>query len=616
MAVTTLPEILPATRALNGDASTKHLADYYDRLGQWCNAAYDEADIAQRDVPEIKQISEAIDYLSGMQWKEAMPSYRAKPVSNETLAMFWEVIGLLTDVKPMFQITDISAQDDYSAIAKILNKLGKGWASSSRFERSLAFCTMFGMMTTAPAHLYWNPAARGYSGDPSDGDIALEYLPPTSLLRLGTGGDDIQEDECVIYRKMRTLEWIKRSFPRMGALVRSEEASSKYTVNTQAPINVMPQLFQNLSPVGKRLMGQQDKTVTESVYPKAEVREFWMKDASVNESINSVEMGPKDAAWRYVVKPGQRLYPRGRLIIRANQITLYDEPNPYYHRKFPFALLGLYSVPWQQYAMSVIGPWMKQQDILNQIMAGILQCVKKAVNPPLLASRSAIHPEALRAIDSSKPNLKISYSPNAGTPPTWGQPPNVPGYTFQAYGIIKQSMQQMSNSGAMDAASGKKQVPGGDTLEKITFSKSTPIRQMGRNLEGFVDDIGGLWTGCALQFYDAAHRMELLGPKGLTKEDMDDKPGLLIPDGINSESFVRRYRFKCDKGTLLNVQRQDKIQISFALRKNHDLSRKKLFEQLDWNINVEENDAELQDEAKAQAQAMAAAGIQPGKGHK
>ena len=171
----------------------------------------------------------------------------------------------------------------------------------------------------------------------------------------------------------------------------------------------------------------------------------------------------------------------------------------------------------------------------------------------------------------------------------------------------------------MDAAAGKKQVPGSDTLDRLTFSKTTPIRLMGRNMEDFVNEVGTMWTQDALQFYTAEHRMELLGPKGLVKEDMDDRPGSLIPEGISSEGFVRRWKFECDKGTLLNVQRQDKVQIGFALRKNHDLSRPGLFRLLDWNIDLKQNDAELAEEAKAMADAMAAAGVKPGQhagGHK
>ena len=616
MALVGYPETLPHVRNSSGDdPQRKKLSEYYTRLGSFCDAAFDEAVAAQESVPEIREIAGALDYLGGLQWKENMPSYRAKPVSNEILSMFWETIGLLTDVKPMFQVSDAGGSGDYSQVVDIENKLARGWAATSHFSRGLAFSTMFGMLTSAPAKIYWNPFAKGCSGDISDGDISFEYMPASSLLRLGEGGDDIQQEELLIHRKVRTLEQIKRAFPRMGSLVRPEEQRSKYTVDSSS-ISHGPNLYPLLSGGMKRLMGVSEKNTIESVYPRAEVREFWMKDATLNESGNNIWMGPEKAFWGYWVKPKQMLYPRGRLIIRSNGITLYDEPNPYYHRKFPFAVLGLCSVPWQQYAMSVIKPWMSQQDIMNQIMAGLLMCVKKAVNPPLLAAKSAIHPEALRAIDSSKPGLKVSYSQNAPSPPSWGQPPNVPTYVLQAYGIIQKSMQQMSGASAVGDAMGKKQVPGGDTLDRITFSKTTPIRMMGRNLEDFVDEVGTMWVGESLQFHHAAHRMELLGPKGLTKEDMDANPGTLIPQGINSEAFVRRFGLKCDRGSLLNVQRQDKIQIAFALRKIHDLSRSGLYRILDWNLNQQENDAELAEEAKAIAQAQAAAGVKPGAHHK
>jgi hypothetical protein len=611
MAEVTFPELIPEHKSSGESVKSGALVEYYGKLAQWCDAAHEEALGAQQDIPELKEMSSALDYLSGLQWKETMPSYRAKPVSNEILSQFWETVGLLTDIKPMFKITDIGGSGEYSKTQSLLNKMAKGWAGNGNFERTLAFCTMFGTLTTAPAKVYWNPFARGHSGDPSDGDISFESLSISSVLRLGIQDWDIQNDECVIYRRTRTLDWIKRAFPRMGKLVKAEEAKSKYTVDVQSPVTVMPSVFQNLSPGMKRMMGAGDRTSVTSVYPKAEVREFWKRDDMVNTSPNKIWVGPEGSSWGYWVSPGQKMYPRGRLIIRANGVTLYDEPNPYFHRRYPFALLGLNAVPWQEYAMSLISPWMKQQDILNQILAGVIQCVKKAINPALMASKSAINPEAMRAIDSSKPNLKITYSQNASSPPIWQAPPNVPAYVLQTYGLVQKSMQQSSGAAAVGDAAGKKQVPGGDTLDKITFAKNTPIRMMGRNLEGFVDEVGSLWTATALQFYDAGRRMELLGEQGMTKEDTDDTPGSLIPHGINSEAFVRRWQLKCDKGTLLNVQRQDKIQIAFGLRKGRDLSRNKLFEILDWNLNLKENEDELIEEAKKMA-ALAP----PPKGHK
>jgi hypothetical protein len=611
--VATFPELIPNASGDDNSPSQKYLVDYYTKMGDYLDQAYEEASAEQEDVPEIRQIGQALDYLMGMQWKESMPSYRAKPVTNEMLSNFWETIGLLSDLKPMFNISQTGGEGDYSHISSILNKCAKGWAVLNKFEYHMAFCIMFGMLTTAPAKIYWNPFARGDSGDPSDGDITFEAIPAKSFLRLGINKiDELNDDELCIYRRVRTLNWLKRAYPTMGKLVPPEQHRSKYTVDVQTPLNVMPTLFENLSPAAKRLVGAGEKSNQLSVFPKAECREFWLKDDSINDSRNKIWMGPRGAAWGYWVDPGKKMYPRGRLIIRANKVTLYDEPNPYFHRKRPFALLGLNAVPWQQYAMSVISPWMSQQDILNQLMAGVVQCVKKAINPALLASRQAISAEALRAIDASKPNLKISYNGMSGQVPTWQQPPNIPAYVMQTQDTIRRDMRRMSGSAAMDEALGKKQMAGGDTLDRITFSKTTPIRFMGRNLEYFIDEVGNLFIGTALQFYDAAKRSEMIGVKGLTREDLVPEAGSLLQKDIDSESFIRRFSNKSDKGTLLNVQRQDRIQISFALRKNKDLSREGLFRQLDWNIDTAQNDAELQKEAEMAAAAMAAAGVKPG----
>jgi hypothetical protein len=611
MAYEDLPELRP--KPSEEDKSTTSRREYYGRLNNWCDSAVEEGQALQQDIPELREIANALDYLVGMQWKEAMPSYRVKPVSNEFLSMFWETIGLLTDIRPVFHIADIANDGGYSEIEKILNNIAKGWVSTSQFERRYGFCMMFGMLTSAPSKLYWNPFARGTSGDPSDYDLTFEALSPSSIMRLGMG-ETIQDDECLVYRKVRTLAWIRRAYPTMGKYVEAEESKSRYTVDVQSPIGVSPQLYPPLSPGMKRLLGAGDKTSFESNFPKAELQEFWRKDDSVNDGRNKVWVGPEGASWGYWVEPGKKLYPRGRVFVRANGIMLYDQCNPYFHRQKPFQMLGLYGVPWQDYAMSVVSPWMKQQDILNQMMAGMLQTVKKAVNPALMAAKSAINPAAMKAIDSSKPGLKITYSQNAPHPPAWQTPPVLPTYVLQIYTQILQSMKQSSGASAIGDALSKKQVPSGDSLEKITFSKNTPIRVMSRSGEFFLDDVGQQWAADALQFYGPERRMELLGPAGLAKEDMDEKPGTLIPDGIDSESFVRRYHWMTEKGSLLNAQHQEKIPIVMGLRKLKDLSRKQLFKFLNWNINQKENDEELKAEMEAQAQAMAAAG--GGKGHK
>jgi len=53
---------------------------------------------------------------------------------------------------------------------------------------------------------------------------------------------------------------------------------------------------------------------------------------------------------------------------------------------------------------------------------------------------------------------------------------------------------------------------------------------------------------------------------GLKKEDIDDRPGSLIPQGVNSESHVRKFGFECEQGSLFGFQRADRIQIAAGLR--------------------------------------------------
>lgn len=610
------PEKMANASGDENSPSRTYAQEYNQRMGRWCDAAYEEARSKQKTYPEVKEIQNQIDYLCGLQWKESMPSYRSKPVSNDVLANFWETIGLLTDIKPTWKIKALGFDGTYSQTEKILNAMSKGWAKTSQFNRRMAFWTMFAMMTTAPAKLHWDVFAHGDSGDPADADQVLEALPTSSLLRLGVGWD-VQADECVIERRKRTLAWIKRRYPRMGKHVRADERSSRYTSDVQAPPTLAPEFFEQLGAPMKRLMGSDPSGSIMSVYPEATTLEYWMKDDSINESRNPVWMGPQGVPWGYWVKPGQRLYPRGRVIVRANNITLYDEPNPYYHRKKPYVLLGLYDVPWQEYAMSVISPWTKQQDIINQMTAGILDCVKKALRPALMAPKSAIHPDAMRQIDASKPNLKVSYNSNAATAPQWSQPPNIGNYPLPILEMIKKDMRRYSGADAMGDAASKKQIPGSDTLDRLTFGKTTNIRMMTGNVETALDEMGMMWTGNALQFYDSGKRIEQLGLGGLTKEDMDDMPSTMIPDGTKPEAFVRQYGFACERGSLLGFERKDKIQVGFALRKNKDLSRDGLYDLLDWNFDRKRNEAELMDEAKQMAAAMAAAGVQPGgKGHK
>ena len=127
-----------------------------------------------------------------------------------------------------------------------------------------------------------------------------------------------------------------------------------------------------------------------------------------------------------------------------------------------------------------------------------------------------------------------------------------------------------------------------------------------------------MWTGTALQFYDASKRVEALGIDGLTKEDIDDRAGSLIPEGENSESHVRKFGFECEQGSLFGFQRQDRIQIAAGLRKNRDLEPQEILcyrhPRLELGSEGERRGTWLR-KLSSRRMAMAAAGVKPGAAH-
>jgi hypothetical protein len=69
-----LPEIRPKPE--DSDPRLSSRREYYKQLLYWCDSAEEEGKAIQKDIPELGEIKNALDYLVGMQWKDAMPSYR------------------------------------------------------------------------------------------------------------------------------------------------------------------------------------------------------------------------------------------------------------------------------------------------------------------------------------------------------------------------------------------------------------------------------------------------------------------------------------------------------------------------------------------------------------
>jgi hypothetical protein len=553
---------------------------YLARSRYWLEAAYEEARAELSANEEVAKVSKYIQYICGQQWpSRGRPNYKASPVDNRVWRLFWELIATLTDIRPIFEVKE--SKKEYGQQAGMLNKVMKSWWLNSDGDLSLAMIMIYAILTTGYGKLTWNDELRQ-----GEGDLEMVAIGPTDLLTLKPRLT-LQSSQAVIYKSLMAVGWFRRKFGARGALVQPDTMYSRYSASSGGrPGHVSSMIYDALSPQMKHLVGESGKAQNSS-YPVALYREFWLKDYTYNTSNTKVWMGRVRANWGYWVEPGKPLYPRGRLMCMGGPVILYDGPNPYWHGMFPFDVLRMNTVPWQFMGLSDIGPLIPLQDIINNILAGILDMVKKAVNPGFYGPKNAFSESMWESIDWSMPGMKAGFSPMVNQKPEFAPSPNLPSFVMNTLQLAAREMDQSSGIAAISELVRKKQVPAGDTLDKIKDAQQTPIRLKGRNTEIFLRGIGTQAISNVFQFYTAARRMTMLGSEGLTFEDFDWDPGTAIPQGVDPEKHARAFTFMIQPGSLLNANRIEEAMLYRALRIQGDLDRATFFKKLDVGLNVD-----------------------------
>ena len=566
-------------------------------IQQWCESAFEEARIDQLSSDELTKIDTYIDYLSGKQWPGGRPSYRAKPVNNRMFRLFWELVALLTDIRPIADIRSTNRDKEFVRQEEILNKTIKAWWRNNRAESKVAMTIVYAILTTGFAKIYWDNDQHF-----GEGDIAIEPISPRCIFPLKPH-TDLQSSEAVIYQDVKPTGWVKAKYPRRAYAVFPDADVSQYQLDGMAPPQISPQLYQMLSPAMRRTVGNRNKQLVSSAYPMVRYREFWIKDYSVNTSSNRLRIGPHPNSDRYRmgywVEPNERIYPRGRLIVMAGRNIVHDGPNPYWHGLFPFAMCRLNVVPWQLHGMSDLAAWKDLQDIINQIFAGVLDMIKKAVNPPLFFPQNAIGESARSQIDLSMPGAKVAYNQMSTSEPKMQQVAQLPGFVLQFLTGAEREMDQQSGIATIDEAMRKKQVPGGDTLDQIRNSKQTPIRMKARNIENFIVDCGQQMVPNFFQFYDRDRTVFMLGADSVPQQ-VNWKPSDMSAPGKNAEEHFRKFRFEIMEGSLLSVQRVEKVLALMRLRMSGDLDRKTFYKFLDRLENLSIDVDQVEQNLKAE----------------
>lgn len=576
---------------------------YMVKNREWLNQAYQEAATDQKESEELTDVEKYIDYLKGNQWPKKRATNKPSPVNNRIERLFWELVGQLTDIRPIIEVKSNQPSDkENQKQAQILNLAIHNWWLDRDIDLQLGLAIIYAILTTGFVKQQYNPAIR---------DMEWITIGPKDLLMIRPR-HTLQSSQGVIYKCALPLTEIRRRFPYRGHLVQPDESLSRYEVSDGIPGNVPEMVFNRLTPAGKRLLGYEPRVV-QSVAPMAMYREFWVKDDAINPLDKMVWMGDKPSNWGYWVSPGNRLYPRGRLMIMGGRHILHDGPNPYWHGEFPFGMLRLNIVPWQIYGLSELRSQVRLQDIINMILAGVLQMVTKAVNPAFFAPKNAFSETAWDSIDFSLPNARAAYNISSPHEPKFVPQPNLPGFVMNLYQDVKREMNEGSGIATMMEAMKKKQVPSGDSLEQAKQAHQTPVRLKGRNIEVFLRDMGKQQVFNIFQFYDAKKRFTMLGKEGITSADLDWDPYTMIPADAMPEEHAKQFSFTIQPGSLLSFQRLEEQQQIIRLRLAGEIDRRTMFKALNIPLDVDEVEKNL---LKERTENQGALGPMPVKGGK
>jgi len=610
-------ERLPHSPSLSKMGETpEYRADYRRKIKEWRDGTREQAMLSYRNSIEFPNIEKYIRYLEGAQWDNRRPRYKSRYVDNKMELIRRERLSLLTDSRPTIDVmTNVMAYDEPADV--ITNVIRAEWLRQNMGDSLVDLADIAMLHGVA----FWRIGAS------SPGSMRVVPLGPDNVIPIQPSKTSLQDSAAVLYRNWKPISYFKKVFPisSQGIEDQAKYWESKPQDKYSRPAHVPEYTWSQMSPAFRKLVGVQTGDFSaygSKMYGAVELEEYYVDDLSINESSKDVIvrdpfLPPDMHNWWYVVKPGQRLYPRKRLIIFGGDKLLYDGPSPFWHGMYPFVDLKLNPVPWSFYGLSTYRPLLPMQDAINEIPAGMLDMSKRVLNPTLITKSNVASEAALREYLSDMPGARLKVNPNVNIASDigYGQVPVIPQYVIALLqGVIMPEFDKMSGIMDMSKLAGKNQIPAGDTIDQMRDTLQTPLRREERYLESFLQRCGTQAVSNVIQFYTAPQRLKMLGENGLSWEDFTYDPGKLYPGDASSmdksrrESFWTLFSMTVKPGSLHSGAKDREKMEAVSLAARGLISRKELYRRLE--IDPERADqilAELMEEAQAQVQLQSAA---------
>lgn len=520
------------------------------QMSSWIADVLTDGKSFLRNQPAYKWIQDGMDMVNGdldAQQIGTLSDYKTEMTNRNAK----EIVAAQTNIRiiPSFS----TAIQEYNHQKEILNKSFMAWQTMTFFDRRLR-----------KGWQYATYCGTGYIGSRYDpdywykghGDIVTDAYGPMDVLPVGMGTDnDLQKAYVTAIRVPMPIHKVWRLYPLMRDKIRSSRE------NSMSRGSVIAQSVRYASAVLKRFGPGTTREEESMPWDMVDVYYLYVDDDSVNNTGQVIPMGQPGTSWYYTVPylgqelkvgetPGGQaitrkamrddclLYPNKRLIIGNSDNCLNldpsDQVSPFWHGKTPVAQLRADDYPWLFLGVPITRYGLNIEKNNNTMSRGMVDAVNVRLSPPRSFDRNTMSDSLVTTMNPRIPNQVVGLDMTFGGPDQIKPLLPVQFYEFPAWYIqyVQQNEQRISHQmGVADAQAmtRARQLPSGDSVEKIMESLGPLIKDQSRNMEESIRFFGELWKSNFFQFYRVKRRMQLLGPDGASQEDYDYDPGSLVP---------------------------------------------------------------------------------------